>query len=314
MTPVYLIVGEDELKRETAQKRLVSRFEQLGDIDFNMEVISGEKSSAEEVIAACNTMPFASSLRLVILKDVEKLSKEELSRIVGYCAAPCETTVLCLIARKLAKNTVLYKALSKGYPKSIIDCAPKSRRELPELVCKMALSHGVSIDHSAAELLIQHVGESTVRLDSELNKMAIALGGNAIIRESDIKTMVTRSAELKIWDLTDALSARDVKRVEEVLMYLGTTQSPFGLLALSVTRIRDLIAAKALEARGQGASLASVLGRPDWQVRNYRVWARNFTDRELREALHDAAVVEKKMKSGGDQNLALEMWLLSICS
>ena len=41
MLSAYLIVGSDELKAETVIKRLWARMEQLGDIDFNSQVLDG---------------------------------------------------------------------------------------------------------------------------------------------------------------------------------------------------------------------------------------------------------------------------------
>jgi DNA polymerase III subunit delta len=312
MTSIYLICGEDILKRDAALKRLNARFEKMGDLCFNSDTLMGENTTADEIINSCNTMPFSSDLRLVVVKDAERLSKTAVEGLVTYCAKPCESTVLVLVAGKLAKNSILYKAVKKHFPKSIVDCTPKKRKELPTLVANMAQVYNVSINPAAAEMLIAYVGESTVRLDSELEKMATSLGKQKTIDEELVARMVTRSAEAKPWELTDAFSTRDPRRCEQVLMRLDG-QSPFGLLALSLTRIRELIATKALEQRGSAQALATTLGRPDWQVRNYRSWAARFTSEELRSALERAADVERAMKSGANQDSIFEHWVLSLC-
>ena len=63
----YLINGEDELKRETVLKRLRARISKLGDIDFNCDTFDGETASGGDIVSACNTMPFASDVRLVVV-------------------------------------------------------------------------------------------------------------------------------------------------------------------------------------------------------------------------------------------------------
>lgn len=312
LVPIYLLVGEDGLKREAARRRLISRFRDMGDADFNIDMFDGENSAVGDVLGACITLPFASEQRLVVVDSVEKMGKEALAQLVQYCEDPCDTTVLCLIAEKLAKNTVLYKRISGSYPSSIVDCAPKGHRELPLLVSNMARSHGVTMEPAAAVALIALVGDSTIRLDSELAKMAASVGQGGLIGRDVVARMVGRTAELKPWDLTDAFSERDVMQIEHVLARLDS-QSPFGLLALCETRVRDLLRAKALEERGRGDSIASALGRPEWQVRNLRSWARRWTCGELREALKDAERAERDMRSGADQKARFELWLLSSC-
>lgn len=312
LTPLYLIVGEDDLKRESMRKRLVKRFATMGDVDFNMDVFKGDKSDVDDIVQACLTLPFASDKRLVVVDDLEKMPREGLNSLADYCDNPCETTVLCLVAAKLAKNTRLYKRVNKDYAHSIIDCSPKSRKELPELVASMAQTHGVSITPDGAVRLITFLGDSTILLDSALTKMATALGAGGRITAETVQTMVVRTTQMKPWDLTAALAKRDASQVEAVLEHLDI-QSPLGLFANCVSRIRELIVAKTLTSRGQGSSLASYLGRQEWQIRDLRSQAALWSRRDLRLALGSAAETEQALKSGANQALTFEMWLLSLC-
>lgn len=311
--PVFLVVGSDELKRTTVRKRLIERAGQRGDLDFNMDVFDGEHSSVDDIIVACQTVPFASDMRLVLVDRVEKLSSASQHALAAYCRDPSDSTVLCLVAEKLAKNTVLFKAVSSVSPKSVIDCSPKSKRELPALVAKMANTHRVSIDPRASSRLIELVGESTVHLDNELSKMATALGHEGVITLPLVESMVVRSVEVKPWALTDALSMRDTARVESVLSKIDLS-SPLGLLSMCVNRIRDLMTAHSLLGRGKAREIPAVLGRPEWQVKNYAAWAERFTSAELVHALHGAAQAERDMKSGGDPQVTFEFWLLDVCT
>lgn len=123
LLPVYLIAGEDELKRETVMKRLYARLSKMGDMSFNSETFSGLTCTGEEVITAANTLPFASEVRLVVVNDVDKFKKADSELLVAYLKEPCETTVLALVGQKVAKNTRLYKAVFAFGGKAIIDCA-----------------------------------------------------------------------------------------------------------------------------------------------------------------------------------------------
>ena len=62
----YLAVGEDALKREAVITRLRARLAKLGDLSFNADDFDGETAAGADIAAACNTMPFASPVRLEI--------------------------------------------------------------------------------------------------------------------------------------------------------------------------------------------------------------------------------------------------------
>lgn len=311
LLPAYLINGADELKRETAVKRLHKRVSQFGDLSFNYDHFNRENASADQIITACNTLPFASELRLVQIDDADHLRKAESEAIVSYLASPNESTILCLVSESLAKNTRLYKAVAKIGANAVIDCAPVKRKELPSLVRNMALSHGIAMTDSAANALIDLVGEDTVTIDTELQKLALAHRGSDPVNDNEVNAMVSRTAEVKPWEFVDAFSARNIKKCMLLKSKMQSVK-PMSLLAMCVNRIRELIAAKAFIDRGQPSALAKHLGLPDWRVKNHAHWARSFTQEELICALARARDAEKAIKTGADADAVFQEWYMSV--
>ena len=271
LLPVYLVCGEDALKRDTVMKRLRARLSALGDLSFNSDEFSGETATGADIVSACNTVPFASPVRLVEVRAADKLKKADSEELVAYLDSPAETTVLALIAEKLAKNTRLYKAVAKHGKTAVIDCAPLKRFELPKAVRAMAVGHGVTLTEGAAAKLVDLVGEDTVHLDSELTKIALAHRGTDAVNEHEIVAMVSRTAEVKPWEFVDAFAARDARKC---LLYLGRMDSvsPHALLAMCTTRLRELVCARALADRGNPRGVAAALKMPDWRVKNHATW------------------------------------------
>lgn len=311
LLPVYLICGEDALKRDTVTKRLRARLSALGDLSFNSDEFSGETATGVDIVSACNTVPFASPVRLVEVRAVDKLKKADSEELVAYLDSPAETTVLALIAEKLAKNTRLYKAVAKHGKTAVIDCAPLKRFELPKAVRAMAVGHGVTLTEGAAVKLVDLVGEDTVHLDSELKKIALAHRGTDAVNEHEIVAMVSRTAEVKPWEFVDAFAARDARKC---LLYLGRMDSvsPHALLAMCTTRLRELVCARALADRGNPRGVAAALKMPDWRVKNHATWARGFTSAQLRAAIVAARDTERAMKSGADPDAAFLKWVLGV--
>ena len=172
-------------------------------------------------MSACNTVPFASPLRLVAVRNAEKLKKPDAEALVAYLESPSPTTVLALEAEKLAKNTRLYKAAAKHGKSAVIDCAPLKRYELPKMVRSMAVGHGVTLTEGAAAKIVELVGEDTVHLDNEVRKIALAHRGADPVNEHEIVALVSRTAEVKPWEFVDAFSARDLQKC---LLYLGADE------------------------------------------------------------------------------------------
>ena len=212
----YLIVGADELKRSRAVARMKARLEKSGMAAFNLDERNmTHDPQIADIIASLNTLPMGSDFRLVILNGCDKLPKAVSEPLVSYFENPSPTTVCLIVANTLAKSTRLYKAVAKLGPKALVDCAPKKGREVPQQVVSMARAYGKTIDIMAAEELVSRVGENSRMLDNELKRLSAMLEGESISR-SDIEALVARTAEVKPWDLLNAVSARDMKRALEL--------------------------------------------------------------------------------------------------
>lgn len=319
LLPAYLVVGEDALKRATVIERLRKRLAEHGDLAFNSDVFEGETAHGGDIVTACNTMPFASDLRLVLVRDADKLKKADAEELVGYLKAPSEQTVLALEAEKLAKNTRLYKAVAAVGAHAVVDCAPPKSYELSKMVRAMATGHGCTFTEGAASRLVELVGDNTVHLDNEIKKIALAHRGIDPVTENEVLSLVSRTAEVKPWDFVDALAARDLCKCMACWARMEST-SPHALIAMCTTRIRELVCARAMIERGNPRAIAKALsaytGRsvPDWRVKNHATWARRFTREELRDALISARDAERAMKSGADAEEALLRWVISVCT
>ena len=313
LLPAYLAVGPDEVKRDTAVERLRRRLEESGMADFNLDERDMTRDQdVDDLLSSLNTYPMGADFRLVILNGCDRLAEPIRTALTDYLADPSPTTTVLLTAGTLAKNTKLYKAIAKIDKKAIIDCGAKKGRELPILVQGMARHHGKTISLDAAEELIARAGEATRMLDNELKKLAEMVDAPQIER-ADVERFVVRTAEVKPWDFLNAVAARDVTRALE-LYRLQPPKSEMRLYSLLCTRLRELITAKALDARGQGRELASTLGLQGWQVRNHLTWARRYTMDELTGALRAAVEVEQALKGSRDSEVAITTWIVQICS
>lgn len=313
LLPAYLIVGSDALKSREALTRLKGRLEPGMDV-FNLdERTAGPDVEPGEFLASLNTLPIGSGFRLVVVHDAERLPKAVSEAIITYLKDPNPGCVLCLVATSMSSTTRLRKAVNSLDRKAVIDCTPAKRYKLPPIVQRMATKHGVSIDLGAANELISRVGESTSLLDRQVETLADICREKGVITMQDVEANVARTAEVKPWDLLDALSARSVTRSLELLALMPSTS---GILICSLVtgRVRELICAKSFASTGRSASIAEELGKPAWQVRQHVSWSEKFAPGELEGALAACAACERALKSGGDEQTELIKLVMSLCA
>ena len=314
LLPAYLMVGTDELKQRKAIERLDARLAASGEAEFNRDALDGGSSlDANAVRSSLDTLPFGSDFRLVVIRDVDKASKAVKDMLAAYLDDPAPTTVLVMTAAKLPKNTRLYKGVAKLGDKAVIDCAPKKRWELPAQVVSMARAHGKQMDMDAAELLVRLVGESTTMLDTELVKLASAVGSGS--RYPPMTSSSTWRASPRSSPGTFSRRSRSATRP---LPCACSTRCPPRASSVCSRSCSRGYASSSRQRRSRvgarpGCSHRSWGSRP-WQVKNHGAWARNYQMSELLGALSSAADCERALKSTPDKTLAFQRWVLSFCS
>jgi DNA polymerase-3 subunit delta len=314
LKPVYLIHGTEDLRLSQALARLKRRVGNVADLDFNYESFDGENADVDDVIAAANTLPFASERRLVVVSNVDRMSKAAWEELAGYVARPAGTTVLVLTAPKLAKNLRLYKAIDRLG--GVAEYAAPRKSEYPREVVGLFCDRGRSVTLDAAEMLVSAVGCDLRRLSAEVDKTIAFAGVRTEVTCDDVAQVVSTTAQTSVFELLEALSDRDLRRGLDVLdRLLADGESIFGVHALVLRQVRDLIVARSLADRGGGSAreVSDVVRRPEWQVRNLPRQARNFSTEELVDSLRDAAEAETRMKTSREPRLAFERWIVEFC-
>ena len=308
----YLVVGSDELKRETAVRRLRSRVP--ADLaDFNLDEFDAKSvEDPEALVSSLQTLPFGADFRLVIVHGAETLAKPVSEALVSYLADPNPQSVLCLEAEKLAKNTRLYKAVAKVGPKSVVDCSPLKRWELPPYVVRLASRRGLAMGTDAAEELVNRCGESTVMLDNQIATLAELVGQTGQITLADVEANVAQTAEVGPWAFADAVCERDAAKAMALLRLMKAPSLVF-LHSVLVGRLRELVCAQSLAQRGASSQLAKELGRAPWQVKHHAAWVPRFAPGEPSALLAEAARCERALKGSPDSDTAFVRLVLAIC-
>ncbi|MBI5232680.1 MAG: DNA polymerase III subunit delta [Coriobacteriales bacterium] len=314
LKPVYLITGSEQLLLDQAVSRLHQRFVDAGGTDFDITHFDGENASVDEVVGVSNTLPFGAERRLVVVKNADKLNKESHETLAAYAGDPSPYAVLVLLAPKLAKNTRLYKAVDKLG--GAAEYKAPAKKDYPRWVADAFAARGRRLAPDAAELMVRLVGYDLRRLEIEIEKVIAFAASKESLGRDDVEGVVIASAGASVFEFLDALADRNAARAMRLLArLLADGESVYGLHAMSVRRIRDLITARSLGERGERGvgPLARTLGRPDWQIKQLPRQADGFADGELDGLLRRAAATEAGMKTSREARLAFERGVLAVC-
>lgn len=304
---VYVLIGQDKLKVQSVLQRLSKRMQEYGDMSFNYDKFDAENTAMQDIINSCYQLPFSSEKRFVNLINAHLYNKDENKLLIDYINEPNESTVLTLVYDKLAKNTQLYKCINNKYKSFIIDCNPPKKYLLAESLNGIAKSHGGSINLDAAKKLIELIGDDTVKLDSEIQKLLLSNRGRAIDIQQ-VNLQVKKSNEIKPWDFTNAFADRNLKLALNLYRSSQKGQE-FVFLNQCFKLVKELIYVQDIGKSANLNLIAKELNYETWRVKNHLRWSRNFTKEELVNILNMALECDKKMKSSSNAAFHFETFI-----
>jgi DNA polymerase-3 subunit delta len=195
------------------EEELARLKQQLGEnISMNWATFNAEETLAmNEIVGLCNTMPFLSEQRVVIIKNGQKLNAKQLEQVILYLDNPCEITTFILIMEIEKADKELTKLIKKfdGKARIVRFEAIKNRGERTNWIMERVPLHGKKIDRDAAmHLADMTLGSSMWYLDSEIQKLCLYAHQNPSITARDVHEAVMRTHEPAIFAFLDALFDR----------------------------------------------------------------------------------------------------------
>jgi DNA polymerase-3 subunit delta len=175
---------------------------------------------------------------------------EELSGLIDSGVGSGVT--LLISATEVDKRRSFYKTLMKRAELQVFDRLDSARagweEAATEIVLGRAKKRKLKFDEAALELFVLLTGGDTRQIDNELEKTDTFLGKERVVNIELVRELVPLSRAGVIFELSNALSARDLElALMLVRRLLEQGESAVGiLLAAMVPTIRNLLLAKDL--------------------------------------------------------------------
>ncbi len=317
----YIFHGEDTFSCAEALAEFKAKMGDPAMVDLNTTRLDGHSVDMAGLIHHCDTMPFMSDRRLVVVQGLlERLSKqgeaEYEAALVNYLPTLPETTRLVFVETvELPKwHPVVELALrhEAGFVKTFV--LPQGR-ELERWIRRRVEAAGGSISPAALNALSIYVGSDLYQLAQEIAKLVDYTGGKRAIEEKDVQLLTPHVREGSVFEMVDALGRQDGRtagRIYHQLLDMG--EQPLMLLSMIVRQFRLMIQIKELAPRLlTPEAIARELGQNPYPVKKIMQQARNFTMPQLRGIYHRLLEADVEIKTGRTEAaLALDLLIAEL--
>ncbi len=279
--PCYCVQGEDILLYDKALE-LIKNACNLQMEEFNFLVFDDDNLNVDAIINSCETLPMGSDKKVVLLKNITKITENLKKKLQEYTKKPVESTCLVvfdfynkfdfLIAEKVSAKRLDEKSLS-------------------EIITATLKAKGKTITADACQKLIDCCCNYYSLIKNELDKL-LALDESEITAKL-VENLVCKETEFTVFELTDALSKRDASKAVSLLNLMEKDTKTYTLV---LNHFRRLFFASISDLSDK--ELADLLSVKEYAVTKSRALAKNFSKIQLKNIYEMLNDVDFYIKNG----------------
>ena len=314
----YLLHGPDEFASAEFVAELKDKMGDPAMASLSTTLFDGHTVTLPELKSACDTLPFLTRRRLVIVEgwltklmgkgepgdeeDAEPASasaKETLAALTAYLPKLPETTALvCVEKRSLPDRHPVLKA-AQGQPWALIRLfALPAGPDLVTWIEKRAKSEGGEFTRAAAQALAAAEDDPRA-LGQEIVKLLTYAAFARPVEPADVEALTPAGGEPKIFAMVDAMGeGRGQAATRELHLLLDTKEAPF-VLSMIVRQFRLMLQAKELlETNKVPGEVAHRLGLHAYVADKICGQASHFSLADLEHIYHRLLDYDVDIKTG----------------
>ena len=319
---IYLLYGEETYLKENKLKKIKKEF---GELIQGINFISIDETNTDNIISDIETPAFGFERKLIVVKNTNLFKKEKktvknpLIEKIGeyiekYHEQINESIDLVFLEDEVEENN-LFKTIKKYG-----EVTEFKGLKLPELIKNIKNICGlykVTIDEQASKYLVECCGTDMQDLINELRKLIEYVGEGNEITIKEIELLSTKQIQAIIFDLTDNIGKKDIKKSLDVLRGLIISKEPpQKILVTLYNHFKKLFIVKIAEENNKDLAISMKL-KPNqlFLTTKYRQQAKFFNKGELQSIIKELSELDRKYKIGLiNLEIGLESILCKYCS
>ena len=313
LAPFYLLFGKEHYFIDALCAAIMDKALPPEERDFGQVVYYGADVSANQVVSAARQFPMMVSRQVVVVKEAQMMRKIE--DIAVYFEAMMPTTVLVICyktpndptksGKSVDKRTSFYKQACKAGV--VFESNQIADYKMARWIEDYFASRGLRIAPDAASLLAEYVGVDIQKVVLEVDKLLKVMPeGHNMVSAADIAENVGMSRDYTAFELTKALSLKDVAKCYRIAAFFGQSDKRFPIqmtmAALSSHFLKLLRFHALLQAKVERGEILSQLGINPYFAREYDTALRNYPMRRTMKVISLLREYDYKSKSNARGN------------
>jgi len=250
--PIYLLYGKENYLKEDISKKLRNRLIDSAYRELNYKVFYGEKLSINEVINDLKTLPMISKHRLLVIKEAEKINKNDEAKLIDYfnqLSLKDNFSTLIIIYKESSPNKELITAIKRvGIA---VNFSITDKAKLALWIKSKFRQSNKKITQEALFYLQSIVGSDLGRLFNEIEKIDIYTKDQKIIEKEDVMITIGGSEAVNIFKVLDAIGDKDIKNAIDGLVKLNQGNlHHLSIFAMIYRQIKLILQTKLLLTKG----------------------------------------------------------------
>ena len=318
---LYIFYGEERYLLQTMAQQLKDLLIPESFEEFNYHRLTGKGLTVQELAETAEAMPMMAEHTLITVTDMDifKLDEGQRTALIQLLSDfPPYCTLVFLYEQVTYKRDGKMKKLCAALNEYVqeVEFVQQERSDLLKWLKRRFAATGHDIDQTAADHLLFTCGSLMRGLIPEIEKIAAYAKGERIT-VADIDAVAEPVLDARIFDMTNAVTARDYDRAAAILSELLRMQTePIVILAALGKELRRLYTARlALDGGKDRIWLKELWSMSsDYPARLLLQAARKVDHAWCRQAVKRSQTLDRRMKSerNMDSEGELKLFLMEL--
>ena len=296
----YLLEGEDYYLYDKAFS-MIKKACKIDLEDFNLSIFDDENFSMQNVLNACEVMPMGSEFKIVVLKNVSKISENDKKMLQKYIENPTLSTILIIFDYFNVFSFIKDKC-------AFVDCKRFDNETAKAVIVSEFSKRNKQISGEAVNTLLDYCNGYLTRVNNEIDKLCYYDLSEPLVTKKMVDNLVCKDDEFIIYELTEALGQKKSDKAVKILDSLVKEQGILGLISNHFRRL-FFISISGLDNK----ELSKLLGVKEYAISKQRNQVNNFSKMQLKKIYELLEEVDFNIKSGAMlQEFAIYYLVLSI--
>src|SRR5215467_9702518 len=234
LRPAYVLIGDEVFFRDQCRQALLEHLVPADLRDFSLHDLDLGEVSVVEVLDRARTPSLMAPFQVFFIRGVKELygrgsHADEFAAIEAYMKDPNPDAVIIFVADHISipadarrmemQDRDRFDRIREtlGEYCGIVELARVDESDGMRWVIDQAQRESVKVEQEAARELVDALGADMMLVSRELEKLILFAGEKKQITLGDVETMVLAAKQRSLYELTDAISAKDKTRALAVL-------------------------------------------------------------------------------------------------